>query len=120
MRVFVSGSRYYSNMGNVEKELSKHRDDEILVGDCYGVDAEVQRVCRDLNITCYVFHIGNCRNNIGNHQTMMIMGDRYSDKDAAMTVACDEGLVFWNGTSRGSAANIERLKKMGKEVKIIK
>lgn len=117
-KVFVSGSRYYNNKEIIKKELLKYKNDLIIVGDCYGVDYEVMKVCKELNIKCVIFYIGNCRNNVG-FKSIKVKGYNYIDKDIMMSKLCDEGLVFWNGNSKGSKNNIDRLKRMNKEVKII-
>lgn len=120
-RLFVSGSRYWNgNKHRIKQELMALKDRVgVLVGDCYGVDLAVQQVCKEEGIECFVFHIGNApRNNMG-FKAFKVPGSSYTDKDIMMSKLCDEALVFWNGTSKGSKANIDRVEAMGKPVKVV-
>ena len=121
-RLFVSGSRVYDGGDTrmIRHELVALKDKVgVLVGDCYGVDLAVQQICKEEGIECFVFHIGNRpRNNVG-FKAYKVPGSRYVDKDVMMSKLCDGALVFWNGTSRGSKANIDRIEAMGKPVKVV-
>lgn len=121
-KLFVSGSRYFKGGKEmIRKELIVLKDKVgVLVGDCYGVDLLVQQICKEEGIECFVFHIGNrARNNVG-FKTYKVVGNRYTDKDVMMSKICDGALVFWNGISKGSKANIDRVTAMRKPVKVIK
>lgn len=119
MRLFVSGSRNWKKGNEIIREkLLEYRDCVVLVGDCYGVDYEVMKICKELNIRCYVFFVNKIRNNVG-FKCCKVEGYRFVDKDIKMSEMCDKGLVFWDGVSKGSKNNIDRLKRMNKEVEII-
>ena len=42
----------------------------------------------------------------------------YTVKDEKMANDCDVGIVIWDGSSRGSRANIEKLRKLSKRVAV--
>lgn len=89
----------------------------IIIGDCYGVDTLVQRYLKNHNYTqVKVYHIGKKpRNNLG-FETITVQGKRYSDKDKVMCEKADFGLAIWDGKSKGTKDNIQRVQK----TKIIK
>jgi len=119
MKVFVSGSRSVSLLPEGAR-ASLARIVElgytVLVGDCYGVDAAVQRWLAEHGYTnVVVYHVGKVRNNAG-FETKRVAGG-YVDKDIAMSKACDYGMVVWDGHSKGTLSNVRRLKHLGKAVK---
>ena len=94
----------------------------VLIGDAPGVDAAVQtyldmRSARDVTIFC-----GGTtpRHNVGGWPVRTIGADArpgtrewHMAKDREMTRLADIGFVIWDGVSRGSVANIDRLAKRG-------
>ena len=88
---------------------------EILIGDAPGVDSGIQWYLQSRNytkVTVYYSIDGNRtkpRNNWG-FETVGIVGS-YGDRDKAMCEIADYGLAIWNGHSRGTAGNIERVPK---------
>lgn len=118
MKIFISGSREGTKFTKY-KELGawlKENNHTVLVGDCYGVDTKIQQLCKDNDIKCVVYHIGyKPRNNMG-FETIKVPGNKYADKDVQMSMDCNAGIAIWNGTSKGTKANIDRLKNLGKQV----
>jgi adenine-specific DNA-methyltransferase len=111
--VFVSGSRSISTLPpDAVKALDQLIDERatIFVGDAPGIDTLVQQHLSERNYDqVTVHHIGNQpRNNLG-FQTVKVDGNRQTDKDNYMATRADTGLAIWDGQSRGTAQNIERL-----------
>lgn len=113
--VMISGSRSVGELPSPALDsLNKIMDlgFDVVVGDCSGVDKLIQEYLYNhkyQNVT--VYHINNKpRNNIG-FQTVKVKGRSYSAKDIAMSEIADYGLVIWDGKSKGTKANIDRIKK---------
>ena len=128
MKIFIAGSREISvlddyTQAKLDSICSKGYD--VLIGDCYGVDALVQSYLSSRKyekVTVYA-SIGIARNNLGNWNVRRtqppkgIYGYRlYEMKDMAMADDADFGFMIWNGKSRGTKKNIERLRQQGKKV----
>ena len=126
MKVFISGSiskKTLSKNAIAYLEEIVERNRTILIGDAYGVDRAVQQYLfeRDYqNVTVY-FSGEKPRNNIGNWQTRQILNpenltgrSRYQIKDRAMAEDCDCGIMFWDGRSKGTQANIDYMEELGK------
>lgn len=119
--IFVSGSLSIRQLPQVVKaRLGKIVDDglPVLVGDAPGVDTAVQLYLSDWNVDAVtVFCSGSTpRNNIGGWPVTRVKADArpgtrdwYSAKDREMSLLAGAGLVIWDGTSKGSFANIRRL-----------
>lgn len=118
MKIFISGSRTGTKFTKY-KELAlwlKEKGHTVLVGDCKGVDTKIQELCKEYDIKCIVYHIGyKPRNNAG-FDTIQVPGNKYADKDVQMSKDCNAGIAIWNGVSKGTKNNIDRLKSMGKSV----
>ena len=118
LKIFISGSRTgysFDKFLELAKWLKKQHH-EVLVGDCVGVDTQIQALCKAHKIPCKVYHIGKTpRNNLG-FDTVRCVGTRYADKDVAMSIDCDLGIAIWNGRSKGTKANIDRLIALHKQV----
>ena len=125
MNVFISGSRDIKTFD--ERVLDVLYDElnasaNILVGDADGVDAELQKFCRKhdyKNVTVYAAN-GKARNNSG-FPVKNILTDKnmfyknfFIQKDIAMTDSADFGIVIWDGKSKGSLNNINRLVQQNK------
>lgn len=88
---------------------------EVIVGDASGIDSLVQQYLQSNNyqkvLVYYALFSGNGkpRNTFG-YPTIGIPGN-YSDRDIQMCSHCDYGLAIWDGQSKGTAANIKRVKK---------
>lgn len=139
-RVFVSGSHSIGKLPeDAELFLRECMDngDKILVGDCpVGVDATVQHflAMQDYK-NVEVYSSGEPRH----LETVDFRGnplpwkvnkldvpkeltgrDYYTFKDIKMTEECDKALTVWDGKSKGTKNNINRLKEQGKECAVCK
>lgn len=128
MKVFVAGARNITELDfSVQKKLSAMINNgyDIIVGDCFGIDALVQKFCNDFgyrNVTVYASN-GHARNNIGNWKVKDIYVppnihgfDFYKQKDMAMAIDSDCGFMIWNGESRGTLNNMINLISQEKTV----
>ena len=133
MKVFISGSKSISKLPEEVKSLLDSyivTGAEILVGDCYGVDAAVQKCleskgCGKVTIYCS----GETpRNNYVTGAKVRSCAEAAKGltrrafhyvKDIQMTRDCDQTLMVWDGKSKGTAENIRRVKEMGKPYRII-
>ena len=126
MNVFISGSREISGFDeNISNALfdELNSDAEILVGDADGVDTEIQKFCaaqQYKNVTVFATN-GKVRNNVGNFAVRNVPVDKnayyktfFTQKDVAMTDIADYGVAIWDGKSKGTLNNIERLVKQNK------
>jgi len=119
--LMISGSRSITHLNDEVKQALDNviaKDLHVRVGDCYGVDTEVQEylwLAGYPNVT--VYHIGDKpRINIG-YPTKRIDGNRYTDKDRAMVNESRYQLCIWDGESKGTLRNIRSAK--GKRIKVI-
>lgn len=129
MNIFIGGSK---NIGRLSSAVKKmlcsiiKNEHHILIGDCYGIDLAVQHFLNEYGyekVTVYTA-CNTARHNIGNWSTIIINTDNvgfsaHREKDIAMAETCDFGIMIWNGSSKGTLANIENLKSLGKKVVII-
>lgn len=92
----------------------------VLVSDASGVDLAVQYILAEAGYrNVVVYHRGHRpRNNVGGWPTVAVAGS-YTDKDAAMCLAADCALAFWDGISRGTRRNLEQLKQERKAVRLV-
>lgn len=128
-KVFISGSRdidgYTDEMSDILKKL-RDSGAYILVGDAIGADRMVQlyfKLFRYKDVTVYCSR-NLTRNNLGNFPVKRVETSEkgrkfFESKDIAMSQDCDRAVCFWNGYSKGTKANIDRLKAMGKDVEVI-
>ena len=123
MRVFISGSKSISKLPEEVKSLLDEHialGTEFLVGDCYGVDAAVQKYleskgCGKVTIYCS----GETpRNNFVTGAKVCscaeaakgLTGNAFQYvKDIQMAQDCDTALMVWDGKSKGSGTNIRRI-----------
>lgn len=120
MKVIVSGSRSINILpSEAINSLDKimQLNFQIFIGDAPGVDKLVQEylVANKYNNVVVCYCQKGCRNNIGGFPTMMV-GKNYSERDAYMCSMSQFGLAIWDGKSKGTQFNIERVSK----TKIIK
>lgn len=133
MRVFISGSKSISKLPEEVKSLLDEHialGTEFLVGDCYGVDAAVQKYleskgCGKVTIYCsgetprnnFVMGAKVCS---CAETAKGLTGNAFQYvKDIQMAQDCDTALMIWDGKSKGTAENIRRVKEMGKPYRII-
>ena len=133
MKLFISGSKSISVLSDeVKAILDKYiaLDTEFLVGDCYGVDAAVQKYLASKgysNVTIYCSGEAPRNNFVSGAKIHScaeaakgLTGNAFQYvKDIQMAQDCDTALMIWDGKSKGTAENIRRIKEMGKPYKVI-
>lgn len=99
----------------------------IVIGDAPGIDAAVQRFLvdrgkRDVTVFCAG---ANPRNNIGQWPVQCVSANAppgtrewHTAKDREMSRLAGSGFVIWDGASRGSLANIERMRQLGRYIAV--
>ena len=128
MKIFIAGARSVQKLdASVQQRMMAicQKGYDVLVGDCYGVDASVQKFYYNLgygNVTVFASN-GKARNNIGGWTIRnvavpsYIRGfDFYKQKDIAMANEADYGFMIWDGESRGTLNNTINLLKQHKNV----
>lgn len=128
MKVFIAGARSIKSLDySVQKRIASicSKGYDILVGDCYGVDASVQNFCANRtykNVTVYASN-GIARNNIGSWTIKSVAVDSsakgfdfYRQKDISMSKDADCGFMVWDGQSKGTLYNIASLVFQNKPV----
>ena len=124
--VFIGGSRRISRMNPV---LSHRLDNimqnqlSVLIGDANGFDRLAQayfaqHMYREIVVYCTA---GECRNNVGDwpkHVVEYKGRDRglqfYTAKDDAMLRDGGYGFFAWDGQSKGTLRNIQKMAEQGK------
>lgn len=134
MKIFISGSRKITSLSSytetVLKKIIERDIDEILIGDCDGIDYLVQKFFKKNGYTkvlVYVSGDGHARRNAGFNEKHIPVDPNipfasrefYAVKDIAMSNDCNVGIAIWDGKSRGTFQNIERLHKLNKCVQTI-
>lgn len=131
-KVFISGSISIKELpkqviGSIQTIISRNMT--ILVGDAPGIDSLVQNFCNKnnyLNVIVYtITSIPRYKANqefqekrISVNQDTKSIRKRQTYKDEAMSEDSNYSLVIWDGSSKGSYANIIRALKSKKLVKI--
>lgn len=128
MKIFIAGARSVHNLDITVKQRMMtiyQKGYDVLVGDCYGVDASVQKFYSDLgysNVIVYASN-GKARNNIGHWNIRSVTVspyahgfDFYRQKDIVMANEADYGFMIWDGESRGTLNNIINLISQNKKV----
>jgi len=130
MIVFVGGSKTISVL-NAEAiaalDLICKTGDKTIIGDCFGADKLVQEYLAERQYTNVEVYVSgeNTRNNLGGFPEKHIPAEGlsgfqfYRQKDIAMAKDADVGLMLWDGKTRGTFCNIEDMRTMGKEVRVI-
>lgn len=130
MKLFVGGSKRMK----IPEEMLKNKTDEwiaagaeILIGDCSGTDAAMQKALAGReypNVTVYTVNT-RVRRNAGSWSVAVVPGSKppftfhdYRRKDAAMSKAADSGFMVWDGKSRGTFVNVVELLGFGKPVEV--
>ena len=130
MIVFVGGSKTINRL-NVETisalDMICKTGDKFIIGDCFGADKLVQEYLVDRRYSKVVVYVSgeNTRNNLGGFPEKHTPAEGlsgfqfYRQKDIAMAKDADVGLMLWDGKTRGTFCNIEDMRTMGKEVRVI-
>ena len=105
MKIFLAGAKNLKQLDlPVQRKIMSicRANHDILVGDCYGVDSAVQKLCADVgypHVTVYASN-GKARNNIGNWKVKNIPVEKqmqgfafYRQKDIAMGMDADCGFM---------------------------
>lgn len=128
MKVFVAGPRAVSILNNEVKERLNNiinNDFTILVGDCSGIDKQIQHYCFSLNYNNVRVYASNgiARNNVGHWEVEKVEVEKskkgfdfYAAKDLEMAKTADYGLMIWNGKSKGTFTNIFNLINFKKKI----
>ena len=133
MRVFISGSKSISKLPEEVKSLLDTfiaTDAEILVGDCYGVDAAVQMYLDSKGYSNVIVYCSGetPRNNFVTGAKVCSYAEAAKGltgrefhyvKDIQMANDCDQAIMIWDGKSKGTSENIRRMKKLNKPYKVI-
>jgi hypothetical protein len=129
IKVFIGGSRSISRLN---PEIRNRLDEIIrkqllvLVGDANGADKAVQRYlsARGYDRVEVFCTEDECRNNLGRWKVNSVSAPHvarrsfefYSVKDQKMAEESSVGLMLWDGKSRGTLSNAQRLLEQGKKV----
>ncbi|SHL08958.1 hypothetical protein [Fibrobacter sp. UWH4] len=133
MKLFISGSKSISALPEEVKSLLDEHialGTEFLVGDCYGVDAAVQKYLESKGYSNVIVYCSGetPRNNFVTgakacscaEAAKGLTGSAFQYvKDIQMAQDCDTALMIWDGKSKGTGENIRRMKEMGKPYRII-
>lgn len=134
MKIFISGSKSISKLPELAKAFIDQfieNGDEILIGDCYGVDAVVQKYLESKgysNVTIYCSGV-TPRNNFVSAAKIHsctetakgLTGSEFQYvKDIQMSNDCDQAIMIWDGISKGTAENLKRIKEMAKPFVVIR
>ena len=133
MKIFISGSKSISKLPELAKTFIDQfieNNDEILVGDCYGVDAAVQMYLDSKgyrNVTIYCsgetprnnFVAGAKVRSCAEAAKGLTGREFHYVKDIQRANDCDQAIMIWDGKSNGTGENIRRVKEMGKPYRII-
>ena len=110
MRVAIVGSRHFSAPARVaDYVMSLPRGATVITGSASGVDAAATKAARDRGVPV---------------QVMPASFEELADpaKSAArnqrLVDACDVLVAFWDGSSKGTRATVERALDTGKEVHV--
>ncbi len=126
--VFIGGSRAVARLNGIVRDKLDDlitRRCRILVGDANGADKAVQQHFFERSYEhVIVYCMDHCRNNLGNWPTKHITrpGARkdfayYAIKDLAMVEDAKCGMMLWDGRSKGTLNNVQRL--LGEEKKTL-
>lgn len=129
MKLFISGSKSISKLSEEVKSLLDSyivTGAEILIGDCYGVDAAVQMYLESKgysNVTIYCtgepprnnFVTGAKVHSCAKAVKGLTGRAFHYVKDIQMANDCDFALVIWDGKSKGSENNIKRILNLDKK-----
>ena len=129
MKVFLGGSK---TLGALPRTVTERLTECIaerctfLVGDCHGADLAFQKFLYDRKVEdVFVYCSGSApRFNAGGWQVVALHSGThtgyqfYAVKDIKMAEDADCAIMLWDGKSRGTYNNIERIKSMGKKAEV--
>ena len=110
MRVAIVGSRHFSEIDRVQSYVNElPARSSIVTGSASGVDAAATKAARDKGIAV---------------QVMPASFDELADpkrsaaRNQRLIDACDVLVAFWDGSSKGTRATVDRALEAGKEVHV--
>ena len=125
MKIFISGSKIVMKKDNdwvLPKSVRSYideimdKEDKILIGDCWGIDTEVQEYFCDKKYSKVTVYASDSRrrirNNLGCWEEKFFAArgrTPYSlrlEKDFRMAEDCDCGIAIWDGESKGTFINM--------------
>jgi len=128
--VFLGGSRHISRLNDdIRRRLDEivQKKMRVVVGDANGADGAMQRQLAEWRYpSVTVYYVGSHpRNNEGRWPTKQVStppklrgAEFYAIKDRRMTEDAECGFMLWDGKSRGTLANVERLIEENKPVAV--
>ena len=133
MKLFISGSKSISELPDeVKLLLDDHMANgtEFLVGDCYGVDAAVQKYLASKGYSKVTIYCSGetPRNNFATGVKVRSCAEASKGltgrafhyiKDIQMAKDCDQAIMIWDGKSAGTGENIRRIKELKKPYRIV-
>lgn len=133
MKFFISGSKSISKLPEKAKSLLDEHialGTEFLVGDCYGVDAVVQKYLDSKGYSNVIVYCSGetPRNNFVTGAKVHscakaakgLTGRAFQYvKDIQMAKDCDQAIMIWDRKSKGTGENIRRIKELKKPYRII-
>lgn len=125
--IFAGGSQTVSFLSREVEEYFRcaltEGDVRFIVGDCYGVDRAVQIFLASLGADVLVYASeGKARNNPCRFPVVAIPAegfhgrDYYRQKDIAMAIEATEGIMIWDGKSKGTYLNMLHLQFLKKPI----
>ena len=129
MTIFAGGSKNINVITAADRvwalEEAMIMGNKIIVGDCDGADAAIQKYLADRDypfVTVYVSG-DEARNNIGKWPEKHVVFDPTLEgydfrrqKDIQMALDCDSAVMAWDGKSKGTRQNIIDVMALGKRV----
>lgn len=128
-RVFIGGSRRVTRLGaEVRRRLDNivAKEFAIVIGDANGADRAVQQYLKSVgyaNVEVFCTN-GVCRNNLGGWATRAVVAPQgtrnfsyYAVKDEQMANEASLGFMIWDGKSKGTLANVQRL--VGRQKRVL-
>lgn len=110
MKVAIVGSRRFSDPAQVESYVrALPAKASIITGSASGVDAAATRAARARNIPVQVLPAS---------LDELADGKKAEARNRRLVEGCDVLVAFWDGTSKGTRATVERALDAGKEVHV--
>ncbi|MTJ14748.1 hypothetical protein FJR11_19635 [Anabaena sp. UHCC 0187] len=118
MIVIISGSRCIHELPTptiISLNKIIELEFKVIIGDAPGVDNLIQQYLKSQgyqNVTVYyaMFNGNGKPRNTSGFNVVGVLGN-YVDRDKQMCSIADYGLAIWDGKSRGTAANIQRVQR---------
>ena len=110
MKVAIVGSRNFKNLSGIKSFIeSLDKDTVIISGGAVGVDRCAEKTAKELGMKTIIFNADWSK--YGKRAGFL------RNKD--IVAASDYVVCFWDGSSKGTAHDIELAKEMGKKLIVI-